>query len=76
MVVSYHVCARNWIQVLYKSNECTRPLSHLSSPRLLSKMFAEVHLMASGAGLMQLLTKGIMLIFLLAIYQYFYMKIA
>jgi len=32
MVVSHHVVAGNWTQDLWKSSQCSQPLSHLSSP--------------------------------------------
>jgi hypothetical protein len=32
MVVSHHVVAGNWTQDLWKSSQCSYPLSHLSSP--------------------------------------------
>jgi len=32
IVVSHHVVAGNWTQDLWKSSQCTKPLSHLSSP--------------------------------------------
>jgi len=34
MVVSHHVVAGNWTQDLWKSSQCSWPLSHLSSPFL------------------------------------------
>jgi hypothetical protein len=33
MVVSHHVVARNWTQYLWKSSQCSYPLSYLSSPK-------------------------------------------
>ena len=33
MVVSHHVVAGNWPQNLWKSSQCSQPLSHLSSPK-------------------------------------------
>ena len=32
MVVSHHVVAGNWTQDLWKSSQCSYPLSHLSNP--------------------------------------------
>lgn len=34
MVVNQHVIAGNWIQNLWKSNHCSWPLNHLSSPKV------------------------------------------
>jgi hypothetical protein len=35
MVVSHHVIAGNQTQNLWKSSQCSQPLSHLSSPKVL-----------------------------------------
>jgi hypothetical protein len=39
MVVSHHVVAGNWTQDLWKSRQCSQPLSHLSSPSILLLLF-------------------------------------
>jgi hypothetical protein len=33
MFVSHHVAAGNWTQYLWKSSQCSSPLSHLPSPK-------------------------------------------
>jgi hypothetical protein len=35
MVVSHHVASGNWTQDLWKSSQCSYPLSHLFSSQLL-----------------------------------------
>jgi hypothetical protein len=42
VVVSHHVVAGIWTRDLWKSSQCSEPLSHLSSPKRFSYMWVSV----------------------------------